>query len=183
MVPGKSKDDRMARSKKTRTRKHKGQALVESALMSIVLALLLAGAVDFGRAFYTLIVVDNMAGEGASFASYFPDQDAVDSSCSLQTPNANKTIRQRARMVANDRGLIISQPTQDNIDIDTTDANGTDYGSQCSARCYGRKIKVTVTYTITDLFLPRLIGFSSIPITRSASQYILANVQKNGNCN
>jgi hypothetical protein len=41
---------------------------------------------------------------------------------------------------------------------------------------------VRITYTLDDLFLPRLLGISSIPITKSASQEITRNVEKNADC-
>ena len=34
----------------------------------VMLGMLLAGAVDLGRAYYTAVVVTNMAGEGAAYA-------------------------------------------------------------------------------------------------------------------
>jgi len=142
--------------------------------------LLLAGAVDFGRAFYTAIIVSNMAGEGAMFAAYYPDQDSGDQSCSQQIPipDPNVTIQSRARMVAKDHGLVIKASDQSNATIDiSTDG----YGTGCAARCIGRTVTVRVTYTISDLFLPHMLGFSNLPITRSSSQSIARNVF-NGSC-
>ena len=46
----------------------KAQSIVEFALGSFLLLMLLAASVDLGRAFYTWIVVQNMAGEGAGYA-------------------------------------------------------------------------------------------------------------------
>jgi Flp pilus assembly protein TadG len=43
------------------------QALLESALILPILLLLIIGAVDFGRMFYTKMVITNAAREGASF--------------------------------------------------------------------------------------------------------------------
>src|SRR5690348_3032557 len=52
-----------------------GQAIVEMALMGTLLGMLLAGAVDLGRAYYTAVVVTNMAGEGAAYAAIYPGND------------------------------------------------------------------------------------------------------------
>jgi Flp pilus assembly protein TadG len=49
------------------------QALVEFALTLPILLLLVLGAMDFGRMFYTKIVLTNAAREGANYLSYFPE--------------------------------------------------------------------------------------------------------------
>jgi Flp pilus assembly protein TadG len=164
-------------------RKGKGQALVEMALMSLLLGLFLAASIDFGRAFYTLTVVTNMAGEGAAFAALYPDQDQVAATCSILTPNLKKTIQERARRVAKDRGLAIEQNDQQSAIITVTSSAGNNnFGETCSARCAGRRITVTVRYTINDLFLPGFLGMTEIPITRSATQLIMRDVGRNAVC-
>ena len=83
----------------------KGQALVEFALLGLLLGMLLAGALDLGRAYYTSIIVDNMAGEGAAYAALNPDRDLnypTAGQCS-QFIVANQNIQDRAKKVANDR--------------------------------------------------------------------------------
>jgi uncharacterized protein (UPF0333 family) len=49
------------------------QALVEYALVLPILLLLVIGAMDFGRMFYTKMVLINASREGASYLSYNPD--------------------------------------------------------------------------------------------------------------
>lgn len=49
------------------------QALVEYALILPILLLLVIGAMDFGRMFYTKMVLINAAREGASYLSYNPE--------------------------------------------------------------------------------------------------------------
>lgn len=173
---------------KTRTHKplthpqspRKGQAVVEAALLSLILAALLAGAVDLGRAFYTATVVTNMAGEGAAYAALYPYQDTSDQTCSIFQPVAvSKSIQERARRVAKDHGLTIEKNDQDLANITIT-TNG--YGSSCSVRCAGRTVTVQVTYTLDDLFLPAFLGMRNIRITKSASQVIVGNLEKNGQC-
>ncbi len=53
--------------------KGEGQSLVELALLLPVLILILAAALDVGRAFQTYIVVINAAREGARYATLYPD--------------------------------------------------------------------------------------------------------------
>src|SRR4028119_916415 len=96
----------------------KGQALVEFALMGMFLGMLLAAAVDFGRAYYTSIIVTNMAGEGAAFAALFPDQDKdplipENGACSTMQPvQLHKSIQERARKVGKEHGLVIEKQDQ-----------------------------------------------------------------------
>ena len=49
------------------------QALVEVAILLPILLLLVLGALDFGRMFYTKIILTNAAREGANYLAYYPD--------------------------------------------------------------------------------------------------------------
>ena len=60
-----------------------GQAVLETALITVVLLLLFAGAIDVGRMFYHYIAVTNAAREGARMASRLPCYPDVENS-----PNA-----------------------------------------------------------------------------------------------
>lgn len=170
---------------KTERRRGKGQAVVEMALMGLFLGMMLAAAIDLGRAFYTLSVVTNMAGEGAAYAALYPDQDLdplnpPSQSCSILRPvPEDKNIQQRARRIAKDRGLVIEQGDQ-NAAVITISTDG--FGNSCTVRCAGRTVTVTVRYTLNDLFLPGFLGFNEIPITKSASQVILRDVGRNASC-
>src|SRR5215210_486516 len=88
--------------------KRRGQALVELSLVSVVLALLLAAAVDFGRIYYTASVVSSMAAEGAAYAASNPELDLDSPSCSIEPVTAAISLQERARRVARNRGLVIS---------------------------------------------------------------------------
>ena len=145
--------------------KTRGQALVEFALMGLILGMLLAAAVDFGRAYYTALIVEDMAGEGAHYAAKFPAYDLDDPSCAVNGLTENQNIQDRARRVAAERGLIIHQPSQADIDVTPGD---------CHSRCVetGTQIRVTVTYRMNDLFLPSLLGMREITIRKSAVQLV-----------
>jgi len=161
---------------RSRTRRRKGQAVVEMALMGMLLVLLLAGAVDFGRAYFTDVVVTNMAAEGAAYASLNPDFDLnypSAGSCSNYPVAANKNIQDRVRLVAAAHGLIIKQQDEDLVTTTITPS--------CTSRCLASTIQVRVTYTINDLFFPRLLGRNSITITESASQLLQRSADK-ANC-
>ena len=53
--------------------KESGQSLVELAVSFTLIVLVLAGAVDFGRAFFALIALRDAAQEGVIYASVHPD--------------------------------------------------------------------------------------------------------------
>src|SRR4051812_876138 len=72
---------------------NKGQALVEISVLGLLLGALLAGVLDFGRAYYTSIVVSQMAGEGAAYAAWYPDRDLnylTAGTCSRLVPESSK---------------------------------------------------------------------------------------------
>jgi hypothetical protein len=150
----------------------KGQALVETAVLGLFLALLLAAAIDFGRAYFTATVVENMAGEGAAYAAKYPGNDVASPSCAASVLPSNN-IQDRARQVAVDRGMVIHRPSQADVHVEVLG----DYldPTDCRLRCAGTAIKVTVTYHIDDLFLPGLVGMESVTIRKTATQMILDN--------
>lgn len=55
-----------------------GQGLVELALVGLVLALILAGVLDLGRAYFAYIAMADAAGEGAAYGAAFPDKSIGD---------------------------------------------------------------------------------------------------------
>lgn len=142
----------------------KGQALLELALLGIFLGMLLAGVVDLGRAYYTAVIVENMAGEGASYLANYPEKDSdypTAGDCSqFGIVDSNEYVQNRIRQVAIDRGLV--HPSTVSLQLSPS----------CSDRCVGSSVGVTVTYQISDLFLPRLVGLNSITIRKSAFQLI-----------
>ena len=56
---------------------HKGQAIVEFIIALPILLLLITGAFDLGRAYYTKTALTNAAREGAYFISYHPGGDVT----------------------------------------------------------------------------------------------------------
>lgn len=62
----------MSRIAKWRLPEERGANLVEMALVTGLLLLLLMGVADFGRAFNNYIIITNAAREGARYASRYP---------------------------------------------------------------------------------------------------------------
>jgi Flp pilus assembly protein TadG len=58
------------RSTKTRTHRERGASLVEFAIVLPIFLVLIGGMVDFGRAFFTEVMLTNAAREGARSAMY-----------------------------------------------------------------------------------------------------------------
>lgn len=157
----------------------KGQAVVETALCGVVVALLLAGIVDFGRAYYTDVIVTNMAAEGAAYAAVNPDYDSAidcttDPNWPWPPPSTTywKPVQYRVKNVAKEHGLVIDVGDTSTISTTITVPGGSN-PTGCTNRCANNTIRVQVIYTIHDLFLPRLLGMNNITITESASQQIM----------
>ena len=66
----------MQKIHRKRNRPRLGQSLVEFALVLPIILMILLGLLDFGRAFFTLIALDDAADEGASYASIRPNDVA-----------------------------------------------------------------------------------------------------------
>jgi hypothetical protein len=155
----------------SKPRKAKGQALLEISILGLLLGMLLAGVLDFGRAYYTSVVVAQMAGEGVAYAAWYPDRDLnypTGGSCSRIDVEAAKSIQERASLVARERGMVI-EPSQVTVRIENADGSL----SACNTRCEGTTIRVKVTYVINDLFLPNLLGIRNIRISRSSTQLLM----------
>jgi len=177
-----------AMTPKTRQRR-KGQSLVEFALGGILLVMLLAAAVDFGRAYYTFIVVNNMAGEGAVYLAQHGDVD-YDYTKSGHSAKNDDTWQGRARNVAARTmgGVIdntkvnlangdVSARLLRNID---SDPELDDAGPlPLTPRCAGTNFEVKVVYHMNDLFFPGILGFRDLPLGASAPS---AFVSSNGTC-
>jgi len=74
-------------------RGEKGQSLAEMALVLPLLLLLLAVAVDCGRAFRVYIIITNAAREGARVASHFPNNAAlIEAAVSGEAPDSGVVL-------------------------------------------------------------------------------------------
>lgn len=72
----------------------RGQALVELALILPILLLLVAGAIDLGRAFYTQVTITNAAREGALEAALNPDSYDAGQPCADDNRVVCRAIRE-----------------------------------------------------------------------------------------
>ena len=107
-----------------------GQGLVEFAQILPILLLLVVGALDFGRAFYMKVVMENSAREGAYFMAYHATDDPA---------NAIANAKEATQIEAENSGFTIPL---ENITIDCIDSLG---GTDCDSES-------TVTVTVESEF-------------------------------
>jgi Flp pilus assembly protein TadG len=145
------KEKGMTHRRKTE-RSEKGQSLVELAISFTILLVLLAGTIDFGRAFFTWVALRDAAQEGASYGSFNPTNSAG--------------IESRVRNTSNTP-----------VDLSSGDiaVTITVIGSPCLSG--GNSIQVDVNYPnfpITMPFLGAILGSQTIPINATVIDTILA---------
>jgi hypothetical protein len=110
----------------------KGQSMVELALTITILMILLAGAIDMGRAFFTYMAMRDAAQEGAAYGSVNPFDEAG--------------IKSR---VWDNLDQVVPDPehTQDTMDVSIN------YGGP---KCLGNEIIIYVEYPDFPLAMPFL---------------------------
>lgn len=124
-----------------------GQGMIEFALLLPVLILMLVGIFDLGRAFFSLITINNAAREGARYGTMHPsDRDGMKAAAVSEAQNS---------------GIIITE--DDVIPLCSQDVPG-----RCNR---GGVLRVTVNYTFESL----LNVF--IPLTIDMSRYVEMAVQ------
>ena len=123
-----------------------GASVVEMALVMLPLALLVAGAVDIGRAYHSYIIVINAAREGARYGARLP--------CEAANQAAVKAaIQQAAIDEAAGSGVALASG---DITI-----NPDPVSSGCAAA--NSPLQVTVRYTLATL-LGRILGFNQMTV-------------------
>ena len=145
----------------------RGQAVLETALVSVVLLLLFAGAVDVGRMFYHYIAVTNAAREGARMASRLPCYPDVENS-----PNA---VREAAIAAARNEASNAFGLMLEDADIDVI------YESEASVcASAGEPIQVVVSIEYETL-LSNVLGFATVPMSSQATMVAFGGDQQEPN--
>lgn len=133
------------------SKRERGQSLTELAISMTFMLILLAGAVDLGRAFFTYIAVRDAAQEGALCGSIGLDGCTIDG---------------RARGSSSQGFVNLSDTT--NVLVSA---------SYPSPPCAGDEFSVTVTYKdfpITMPFLGALLNRQTFDISASVTDTVLA---------
>lgn len=135
------------------SRKEKGQSLVEFAFSIVVLLLLVAGAVDLGRALYTYMGLRDAAQEGALYGSTNP---TLESEIVSRVRNSSNLLQ----------GLSADSSANTSVQV-------TVFGPACT----NNAIKVRVAYSNFPLsmpFLGALIGSQTVGISAEVTDTILS---------
>jgi len=150
--PAKNVSSKSAYSSKS----ERGQSLVELALSMSFMLILLAGVMDFGRAFFTYIALRDAAQEGALYASYSPlDCDGI-----LQR---------------------IHETSNTPVDLSSVTSSVTINGASCSTTATGlvagQPVVVTLTqgFHLATPFLGSVLGTQAFTLTASIRNSILVN--------
>jgi len=133
----------MAKRKKTQPR---GQSLVEIALTFPILVMLLLGLLDFGRAYYALVILNDAAAEGAAYAA--TRQDGGDIVLRVQAAEATSLV------------------PMDTVAVEVSPG----------PYSVGSGVTVTATYQmpIYTPFVNALVGSDSLTLRGSATQPVLS---------
>jgi Flp pilus assembly protein TadG len=127
------------------------QALMEGALILPILLILILGAMDFGRLYYTKIVITNAAREGAS---YYATNQVCKTSCTYSACSAGlKTVAVEAG-ASSGVTVVASEITLPGV---------------CAAS--GSSSSVTVTKSVTLMFAGFLqaVGLVNSPLSLSST--------------
>ena len=127
----------------------RGQSLVELAISIFILVYLLAGAVEFGLAFFQFVQLRDAAQEGALYGSMNP------------TDNAG--------IIARVQGASSSP-----VDLTTITPTITIIGAACEGN--GIKVEVSYDHQIFMPFIPQFIGDNKIPLRAEVTDTILSPV-------
>ena len=147
-----------------KTPKENGQALAETALVMVVLLLLLSGIVDFGRAMYTWLAMQNAAAEGAFYGANISDPDRIGT---IGTTDKDTVIYRTQHEMADSEILDWSQP---GVGVFVTY-----FPDPGSARPEpGTRVTVGITYPLEFIGpLPGLFGLSEMTLYAEAINVVL----------
>ncbi|HEY3334916.1 MAG TPA: PKD domain-containing protein [Candidatus Limnocylindrales bacterium] len=143
-----------------------GQAITELALILPVLLLLLVGALDLGRVFYSQITVNDAAREGALEGSRNPTSFIAGTACTSGNKESNRVM---CRTLNEARGGFV---TVSPADVSVTCSTGT-----CPASpSLGQTISVAVTGRMTLLtpFLGVIFGSQDLALSANATAQLNA---------
>ena len=134
-----------------------GANLIEMALVTMLLLIIMAGAADVGRAFNNYIIITNAAREGARTAARLPCKD--DNRPQLRAAIVGAVLRE-----ATDSGVIL-------VGGDVTIAPDP-VGTGCAAA--GAPVSVTVDYR-TPTVMGGILGMNQIPMQSAVQMVFFGN--------
>jgi len=163
-------------------KEQKGQSLVEMTLGTVILVFILSGVLDFGRAYFTFIAMEDAVGEAALYFAIDPDcpDDSGGGVCT--DPN---NAESRAQDVANVADNLIDWADPTTIltvsfydDPDTVGVDG-DYDAD-TLYDEGEVVQVSLQYNF-ELYTPivsQIVGDDLITLRTDATQTIVVGGDK-----
>jgi Flp pilus assembly protein TadG len=136
-------------------RRERGASLVELSLVLFILILLVAGVIDFGRAFNSYVVITNASREGARYASRRAPGPTL--------PASNYKDGILGAVMQETAGSSVALKN-DNIEIDPDPVDET-------AAEPGQPITVTVNYTVPTI-IAEIAGFGELPLRADTTMVI-----------
>lgn len=147
-------------------RRSRGQALVELAIITPILLLLLLGAIDLGRVFYAQMTVNDAAREGALEATRNPTSFLSGTACTSANKDANRVM---CRTTNEARGSFVT--------VAPSDVEVTCSTSPCPASpALGDTVTVRVTghFTPVTPLIASFMGGSQVTFASSATAQLNA---------
>lgn len=138
-------------------KKEQGQSLVEFAISLVILLVLVSGIVDFGRAFFSFVTLNDAAKEGATYASICPTDISGIFARLIESASDPITLHD---LNSDDISICVSAPGSED----------------CSANIQvGNEVTVFVNYehTLSTPFLGTILGQQEVLLTASARDKIL----------
>lgn len=139
-----------------KNKSERGQSLVELAISLVILLTLLAGAVEFGMAFFQFVQLRDAAQEGALYGSLNPT-DRAGIIARIRDSSASPIDLSDTSVIPD-------------IDIETNLIG--------AVACEGNGLEVVIPYShkIFMPFVPQILGVSTIPLKASVTDTILSPV-------
>lgn len=139
-----------------------GQSMVEFALMFVIITTILMGVLDLGRLYFAFVALQNVAGEGATYAALNPICPTASSGPGCSDPN-NIEWRMRNESPA---GLVVSQSIGVSVIYDT---RGITIGVPVT-------VNATYNFPLATFVIASIVQSNTLPLRAQASSSILVPV-------
>lgn len=149
---------RTAKTNIEKNKREKAQSLVEFALTFSIIIFVLSGIIDFGRAFFTLISLNDAAQEGAMYGSMLPANDS--------------DIEDRVRLSSTDP-IDLTDTTAVKVYVNETTPGKLCAGLDASSKPYGIGVSVEYDFNFTMPFLTSMVPGNVVTLKGLAVHTIL----------
>jgi len=161
--------------------KERAQSLVEFAISIIIILTLLAGAVDFGRALFSLVALRDAVQEGALYGSFNPTLDDGDNLYEGEALDCT-AIAARVRSASSNPvdltdtakvSIFICTVPPGSSSFTCTNACDDSAADPCEGAGAGIQVRTVYEYTLTMPLIDTIIGSNTIPLSASVTDAML----------